>query len=63
MSDELFQWWITDSAGKQRLTGVLMTRQEALQRFPGARPNLSTRVVAAPYEVMPPVQKHHKRAA
>lgn len=41
---ELFRWWVRDGAGVLRLTGVLMTREEALERFPDARPEPSTRL-------------------
>lgn len=54
MVSELFRWWVRDKSGVLRLTGVLMTREEALARFPGARPEPSTRLqVATPPPVRP----------
>ena len=44
MISELYRWWVRDGAGVLRLTGVLMTREEALERFPEAKPEPSTRL-------------------
>lgn len=43
---EFFRWYVTDErTGKQRLTGYAMSREQAAERFPGARPDLRTREV------------------
>jgi hypothetical protein len=42
VATDLYRWWVSDSRGKLRLTGVLMTPDEALKRFPGAKPERSS---------------------
>ena len=35
---EFHRWFITDETGRRRKTTYRMTREDALQRFPGAEP-------------------------
>ena len=43
---EFFRWWIVDErTGKRRLTRYAMTRADAVERYPGAEPDLRTREV------------------
>src|SRR5262249_40644090 len=44
---EFFRWWIPDDRepSKLRRTNYVMTRKQAAERFPGARPDEATREV------------------
>jgi hypothetical protein len=43
---EFYRWWIVDErTGKRRLTKLAMTREEAVERYPGAEPDLRSREV------------------
>ena len=43
---EFFRWWIVDErTGKRRLTSYAMTRANAMERYPGAEPDMRTREV------------------
>ena len=48
MTLEYFRFWIVDQrTGKLRLSTYKMTREEARERYPGAEPEMATRVLRA----------------